>query len=594
MSLPPLKLSAIKRAATEKSFARGEDYFQAEAVVNATLRQQTLYAEVEGNEVEPYRVTVEFDEGGVTKARCSCPYSFEGWCKHIVATLLVCIHQPETVKQRPSLGQLLEKLSPAQAKEMIQSLVTEDPLLLESIDFYISSLAPAEVASTTESSSKRRSSVDPAPYKRHVKEILRDAVRGWEYGDDNDSISGDLEILMLDAIAFSEKGDSGNAIAVLQAITEASAQYWYIVDDFIGMGPEEFGIDFDSAWTEVLLGTDLSTGEVTSWKEELEVWQDSLGSFEMALEALRQGWDYSPLQRVFAGEITEQGAWEGEAPYYADDFSQIRLKILERDERYEDYLLLAEAEGRTKEYLTMLGQLGRTDEAMDVAKEQMTTLSEAMSLANMLRDQDHSSQALDIAMQGLQLDYENSHRTFEFASWTYDLAEELEEQAVALEALVFAFKAKPSLKGYQTIQSLSGEEWPEMKEQLLQQIRQMSFWQESDAQIDILLHENLADDAIEKVSELSGFKDALTLRVMDEVIGSRSQWVVDTAIHKAQQIIEAKKAKYYSTAIDWLTRAKSAYLAIGKEADWQRYRRELADTHGRKRKLMELLAQNRL
>ena len=398
----------------------------------------------------------------------------------------------------------------------------------------------------------------------------------------------------MDAIAFSERGDSGNAIAVLKAITEASAQYWYLVDDFIGMGPDEFGIDFASAWTEVLLGTALSANEVASWQGELEVWQDSLGSFEMAMEALRQGWDYPPLQKVFDGEITEQGAWEGEAPYYADDFSQIRLKILKRDERYEDYLLLAEAEGRTKEYLTMLGQLGRTDEAMDVAKEQMTTLSEAMSLANMLRDQDNLSQALDIAMQGLRLDHESSYRTFEFANWPHDLAEELEEQTVALEAVVFAFKAKPSLKGYQAIQSLSGKKWPATKEQLLQQIRQMSIWREADAQIDILLHEDLLDDAVEKVSSSNSFRDTLTLRVMDEVIVSHSQWVVDTAIPKAQAIIEQGKSKYYSVAIDWLTRAKSAYLAMEKEADWQKYRRELADTHGRKRKLMELLMQNRL
>jgi uncharacterized Zn finger protein len=107
MSIPSIDRTTIQRNATTQSFTRGESYYQAEAVAALTQRGNMLQAEVEGTEPMPYRVTMQFEAGDITAARCTCSYSLEGWCKHIVATLLVCIHQPETVEIRPSLEQLL-------------------------------------------------------------------------------------------------------------------------------------------------------------------------------------------------------------------------------------------------------------------------------------------------------------------------------------------------------------------------------------------------------------------------------------------------------------------------------------------------------
>jgi uncharacterized Zn finger protein len=104
MALPNITIAILKRSTTDTSFDRGERYFHSGAVTGVTLRQQTLHTEVEGNEARPYQVTVTFDQGGITEAHCSCPYSFEGWCKHIVATLLVCIRQPEAIEERPRIG----------------------------------------------------------------------------------------------------------------------------------------------------------------------------------------------------------------------------------------------------------------------------------------------------------------------------------------------------------------------------------------------------------------------------------------------------------------------------------------------------------
>ncbi|WP_197484804.1 hypothetical protein [Phormidesmis priestleyi] len=101
----------------------------------------------------------------------------------------------------------------------------------------------------------------------------------------------------------------------------------------------------------------------------------------MSLEALRQGWTDPPLLRILGGEISELGSWEEDAPDYADDLALIRLRILDRQARYDEYLHLAEAEGQTQCYLTMLAQLGQIAEAVSAAQTNMSVMEEAFALA---------------------------------------------------------------------------------------------------------------------------------------------------------------------------------------------------------------------
>jgi len=598
MPLPHLTLATLQQHATPQSYSRGESYFRDDAVISLTQRQQTLQSEVEGNEVMPYRVTIDFDGGGVTHAECTCLYNFSGWCKHIVATLLACIHEPETIEQRPTLAQLLDPLTLVQTQGLVQYLVAERPDLIELVDLHASQLVqPKANAKKTASRPKRKTSVDPVPFKRRAREILRNAVRDWENGRDDDDIGIDLGELIADALVFAEQGDAANALVALQGITEGCVSNWDEVDDY-GLALEDVGVDFDAAWAEALLSADLSEDEIIGWQAELEGWQDHLGSFEMALAALQQGWDYAPLVRVLQGDISELGAWEGEAPDWADEFSQIRLKILARQERYEEYLHLAEGEGQTQQYLAMLGQLGRVDQAMQVAQTDLTSLSEAKALAEVLRSQNQLPQALEIALQGLRLDDSNPYIVFEFATWASDLAEGMGDTSAALESRIIAFKARPSFQDYQRIEGLAADSWPDVKETLLQYLRASQSWGMEQAQIDIFLDEGFLEDAIAIASKLSSYYSSLIFRVMDRVVASEqlvhNQWVIDNARPRAESIMDEGKAKYYADAVEWLKRVKAAYRVLGKAADWSHYYQTLLSQHGRKRKLMGLMQQNKL
>lgn len=84
----------------------------------------------------------------------------------------------------------------------------------------------------------------------------------------------------------------------------------------------------------------------------LESWQDETDiDFSMSLEALRQGWNYEPLQRVMKGDTSAQ-LWADTRPDFANNLTLIRLEYLERQNRYTEYLNLALSEGMMLQYLT--------------------------------------------------------------------------------------------------------------------------------------------------------------------------------------------------------------------------------------------------
>ena len=101
-AMPGLSESVVRQHATAESFQRGQQYYREGAVLEVARRGDVLEAEVEGSMPTPYRVRVSVDAGGITRATCTCPYDWGGWCKHIVATLLTCVHEPARVEERPA------------------------------------------------------------------------------------------------------------------------------------------------------------------------------------------------------------------------------------------------------------------------------------------------------------------------------------------------------------------------------------------------------------------------------------------------------------------------------------------------------------
>lgn len=102
---PPLSENDIRQHSTEKSFDRGEDYYRRGAVLSVIQRGRTIYAEVEGTDLDPYIVQIAVGANGISDGICTCPYEYEGWCKHLVAAGLSVVRGMQPIKSRPMLAQ---------------------------------------------------------------------------------------------------------------------------------------------------------------------------------------------------------------------------------------------------------------------------------------------------------------------------------------------------------------------------------------------------------------------------------------------------------------------------------------------------------
>ncbi|MBN1890418.1 MAG: SWIM zinc finger domain-containing protein [Thermoflexales bacterium] len=393
MAIPSLNEVIIRQQATDQSFQRGRDYYRSGAVGSLVQRGSTIQAEVEGSQCEPYHVALSFDAGGITGAYCNCPYDWGGWCKHIVAVLLACLHEPASIQVRPPMEEALTGLGRDQLQTVLLKLAEAMPGAIEAIENHLDLLRPAPPAQDTPQA--RRTSVDPRPIRRQVRSILGSldhldpSAAYWHVGDVVNQVRQ-----MLDQVRdFIEGEDGNNALLILEVITDEYIRGWTGLDGSDGSTGAFFD-ELGPLWTEVILTADLSAEEREAWVWRLEEWRDEVSAygvddvFEAAQAAVEQGWDYSPLQRVLHGEITRQGAWEGEVPDCADDLAQARLKVLERQERWQEYLYLAEAEGQMDLYLAMLARVGDVQRAVDESLRYLSTPGEALTVAKALRERE--------------------------------------------------------------------------------------------------------------------------------------------------------------------------------------------------------------
>jgi hypothetical protein len=88
-------------------------------------------------------------------------------------------------------------------------------------------------------------------------------------------------------------GDTANAFAFLEAITDAYIEDWEILDDSDGNAGGFFA-DLGDAWEAAAFAANLSPLERERWAQKLEHWQEQLsdyeldGAFELARMALEE------------------------------------------------------------------------------------------------------------------------------------------------------------------------------------------------------------------------------------------------------------------------------------------------------------------
>jgi len=134
MTLPPISRSKIQDHTAGGSFERGEQYL-ADGKVRSMKRtdEHTLKAQVQGSDVHPYIVTIQFDADEIQRVECTCPYHEGSWCKHIVAVLLSTQEEDIPVEESVEVDDLVSDMDRPALIALIERLVEHDPRLLDQI-----------------------------------------------------------------------------------------------------------------------------------------------------------------------------------------------------------------------------------------------------------------------------------------------------------------------------------------------------------------------------------------------------------------------------------------------------------------------------
>lgn len=583
-SNPKLTEAAIRSLASPQSFSRGQTYFRNGAVLEIERRDDLLLAQVEGSSYEPYRVTVKLDAGGVVEADCTCPYDWGGYCKHIVAVLLTYIHQPGQVVERRPAADLLADLDREALVSLVAELLTTHPHLADWVEGWVATWidrSPARPEAEAEPR-RRRSPLDPQPFRHQVRNILRSLSRldpseaYWATG----GVVAQVREVMNQAEPFLAAGDGRNALVILEAVADEYVGRWFEFDDSdgkLGALLDEMGPLF----AEAILSADLSPAERQAWADRLTGWQEEIEDygidegFNVAITAARLGWDHPPLQRAMQGHATDREIGEGEASWYADELMAAYLNVLEHQGRLQEYLNLARAAGQTTRYLTMLVKAGRGDQAVVCGLKSLASPDEALALAQTLRQHDRPHDALRIAGHGLTL----PGTVGPLAHWLRDFASGLGQTALALQAARAAFGESPSLADYQAVHSLAGDTWPQLKGELLDHVAQTAT---TSAKVDIYLHEGLVDQAVQAIDQDRYAWYDTVEKVVDAAWQSHPDWVIRRCRQQAEPIMDQGKSQQYHDAVRWLEKAQKAYRAAGREAEWRTYLESLISKHIRK------------
>ena len=121
-----------------------------------------------------------FDAERLLDATCTCPYDWGGWCKHIVAVLLVAHERPETVETRRPVADVLNGLDRGQLQAILLALIESESDLIDSVEMQVSLLAPPSApaaASPAAPPVSPRPTIDISALRRQLRSLPKPRAR---------------------------------------------------------------------------------------------------------------------------------------------------------------------------------------------------------------------------------------------------------------------------------------------------------------------------------------------------------------------------------------------------------------------------------
>jgi uncharacterized Zn finger protein len=587
MTTPKLTESIIRARADRQTFERGQTLHRNHAIANPTIQGSTLKGECAGTQAPYYTVRVELDGGGVRTASCTCPDARGVSCKHIVALLLAYVDKPGQFAQRKEPQELLAGLTREQMLALLTKLLHERPELSDWLETSLTHAAQKAQAA-------KPKQVDTSAYRRRVRGIMhsldrmRPSEAYWHVG----GVTNQLGEVETTALEFLNAGDAESALQILLALVDESSDGFDYIDDSDG----ELASFFDSVGetlAEVILSMELDEDRREDLVSDLDEAQSQLSDYGVdglgvAIAAARYGWNALPSEERLEKDDADDDEWdddddEFETSYLASSWraenaeevlTRVKLNILERQGRRDEFLALCLKTGAHGRYALKLCELERAPEAVKYALKHFVLADDALKLAQWLREAGLLDEAIKLGERGLQLGGSKAA----LGEWLGPIQEAQGRTKQALEAWQTVFRERPSLTAYQTLKRLAGARWKSLKPELMAVLEK---GYDRQALVEILLFEQDWDAACKIADEKHAYY-TIVRTVADALIPHRPEWVIRACKKQADELIAKTQSKYYGHAADWLRKVKAAYAQLGRTAEWEKYLAKLKEEYRRR------------
>src|SRR3972149_11124737 len=118
---------AIREVFGDKTFFKGQDYYDGGHVMRPVKIENMLYGQVLGSAATPYEVRAYIDDKNMS-TECSCPVG--NMCKHGVALLLQWVNDTSSFIDADKFIQTLENMNKDEIITILKNIIKHNPSLV--------------------------------------------------------------------------------------------------------------------------------------------------------------------------------------------------------------------------------------------------------------------------------------------------------------------------------------------------------------------------------------------------------------------------------------------------------------------------------
>jgi hypothetical protein len=532
-----------------------------------------------------------------------------------------------------SVPTVLERLKEKSREELlflIEQLLQREP----DIEPLVELLMGLQLATTMQEENKpgkgRERTLDPSTIQRQVDLAFYNAGEGW---DAPMRVAAELEPLCDIGKGFAELGEWANAQVVYATVArETIMQYEEVQDEgqlSWVLGECATGlIECLNAQSTLPLHEQLDTVE----REELLTALFDLWKFGHEYGGIEED-----IAEVVARHVTEQErksveAWLRQEIRSGQDFSSQWhnrylvnfLGVLKSAGSFSDEAMLEEYRkvGLYKDLTEKLLQLDRVDDALEIARTELTEPNDVIwfadqliKLGNAWQDQalifvETKLKEVEQILQRKRQDYTTSRIADTYRRWLGEKYSEYGKTEHALTIELVRFQASPDDTTYRSVRSaaqlvgLPEDVWSNQRAQLILALKQQGRW---GALVNIYLDEREIDQALAALASMEllssassygyGFSQTLSqyqLQVANAAEEHYPQEAIRLYNNMAERLIKERGRENYQQAVNYLAQVKSLYERQGLEAEWSAYITALRNKNKSLRALKEELEKRNL